>query len=250
MAIYGLGPLLAHGVQPFRDKTDAEMEDLVRSIKAHGLLTPLLLSEDGTILINGNQRARALLTMGRKVVTDKDVRLLEGVTAGNALDVAVNSNMQDRQHTLEEKRALAGRLRSERWSQARIARAFGTTQATVSRWLADDPAPEPVSVIGEDGKTYPVAPRTELDLPRFPTNRPPANPWSPGKGKTYRAVQGALRSIKREFIDPRGLSELERVKIQHELTDLITAAEDALTALDTFQEAESQEESDEGYEDE
>lgn len=223
---YSLESLLNSAVQPLPDLDGEAFEEFRKGIGKGPLADPISISSDG-ILLDGNQRCRALLANGRKYIDASEVHVIEAANRDNALDYAVELNVARRHLSVEEKVELARKLQRERgWSQARIARRFGVSRPAVSQWFAKHPDPEadagPVVVTGLDGKTY------VNDPPPPPEERKPRNPWSP-QGYAYKALRRARELLEREPIV--GLDGFYSSKLRAELEDTIEAAEAALTAV-------------------
>jgi hypothetical protein len=227
-ASYSIESLLNSSVQPFPDLPGEELEQMGRAIGRGPLAIPVSITADG-ILIDGHQRLKSMAAQGRKRIDANDVRVVEGATRANALDWAIRLNAARRHLTGPQKAELARRLQRERrWSQGRIAKAFGVARPAVSQWLANYPAPDgdpPTFVVGLDDKTYDV-----LDRPDRPTPTTVRHPWDPA-GPAYRALRKATRALQTTG-EPVGLNPLKLATLGSEVDRLIEAAEDLRGAIE------------------
>jgi ParB-like chromosome segregation protein Spo0J len=225
---YNLQTLLDMGVQPLPDLAPDEFEGLRRAISRGPLADPLTVSSDG-MLLDGHQRAKAMLANGRKFVGAGEVHVVAAANASNAFEYAVQLNVARRQLTVEQKAELARKLQRERrWSQAKIAKLFGVTRPAVSQWLAkhpggdDEPEASPLVVSGMDGKTYvtePVRPRQESEQ---------RNAWRPD-GYAYRALHKALGLVQREPVG--GLDGFHTAKLRALAEDMVESCEELVGKL-------------------
>lgn len=226
-ARYSIAALLNSGVQPLPDLGEEEFAGLRRAVGRGPLADPLSVSSDG-ILLDGHQRARAMLANGRKFVDAADVHIVEKANRDNAYEWAVQLNVTRRHMSVEEKADLARKLQRERhWSQATIARLFGVSRPAVSQWLAKYPDADdgvPMVVDGLDGKRY------VTDPPPPREDREPRSPWRPD-GYAFKALVKARRLLEAEPL--AGLDAFYAAKLAAELEDIIAAAETALTAATT-----------------
>jgi hypothetical protein len=231
---------LARGAQPFEDLDPEPLRELGRGIGKGELPVPINLTEDG-VLIDGDQRLKAMFATGRKFIDRTDVRVIPGATAKDALEWSVRLNTQRRQLTVDQKGAVARRLQEQmHWSQARIARAFGVSRPAVSQWLAGTESEHgPGYVEGEDGKSYPVKHR-EPDGPKSPAGEKPLkHPWKSG-GRGLASTKAAAKVLKTEG-GVNGLSQMEKMNLESTLTDLIEAAEELLGQLHAPAESDKEE---------
>jgi ParB-like chromosome segregation protein Spo0J len=238
---YSIDKLLANGIQMFDDLDAEELAALGDAIGKKGpLLDPVSVTADG-ILIDGHQRLRAMRAQGRAMIDGADVRVADGITAANALEVSIQLNVKRRHLSVEQKAALARRLQHERgWSQGKIAGLFGVSRPAVNQWLAktatDSPGDfgadvEPTQlelgalaagkVRGTDGREYPA----KIQQPE----RAPVSPWRPD-GLAFRALHKARALLERER-PVVGLSPMHAAKLAAELGDLVQAAEEVLNEL-------------------
>lgn len=215
---YNIEELLANCVQPFSDRSDEDLDLFGRRIGKGGLADPISITEDG-IMVDGRQRCLAMRARGRVWIDASDVHVIPDSNKSNALDWAIRMNADRRPLSVAEKAEYARTLqRTRKWSQKRIADAFGVSRPAVTQWLSAHPGDDgerPSFVVGEDGKTY------DTERPR--AERPPRHPWAPD-GHAYRAIHKALRAIQ-ENDTVAGLGPLQLAKLGQEISDLIEAAE-------------------------
>ena len=225
-ASYSIEDLLNSGVQPFPDLADEDLDQMGRSIGRGPLPIPVSVTADG-ILIDGHQRLKAMAGRGRKRIDAGDVRVIAGATRETALDWAIKLNAARRHLTGQQKAELARKLQRERrWSQGRIAKAFGVARPAVSQWLANYPAADgeqPTFVVGLDDKTYDVPDRPDAA-------KAPRHPWDPA-GPAFKAVRKATRILQ---ANPEvvGLDALDLAKVGNEVDRLLEAAEELRTAIE------------------
>jgi ParB-like chromosome segregation protein Spo0J len=223
---YSIEGLLSAGEQPFPDLPEEDLRELGKGIGKGQLAVPVSITADG-VLVDGHQRLKAMAARGRKTIAAGDVRVIDGATRETALDWAIRLNAARRHLTGAQKAELARKLQRERrWSQGRIAKAFGVARPAVSQWLANYPAPDgeqPTYVVGEDGKEYDLAERPAA-------GKAPRHPWAPD-GHAFKAVRKAGRALQGERV-LAGLNPIQVAKLGQELEDLIAAAEELRAAIE------------------
>ena len=138
--------------QPRRSFDKAALAELADSIRRHGVLQPLLVSEDsagGYVVIAGERRWRAARAAGLKTVP---AVIRERLGARDELALALVENIQRRDlSVLEEARAFE-HLRSEHGlSQAEIADQVGKDRSTVANALRLLRLPEEIQELVESG---------------------------------------------------------------------------------------------------
>jgi transcriptional regulator with XRE-family HTH domain len=226
-ANYSIEGLLSSGVQPFPDLPDEDLRELGKGIGRGQLAIPVSVTADG-LLVDGHQRLKAMLAQGRKTIPAGDVRVIQGATSENALDWSIRLNAARRHLTGQQKADLARRLQRERrWSQGRIAKAFGVARPAVSQWLANYPAPDgeqPTFVVGLDDKVYDVPERSD-------TAKAPRHPWDPA-GPAFKALRKATRALQTSG-EVVGLDAFDLAKLGAEVDRLIEAAEELRTAIES-----------------
>lgn len=138
--------------QPRHHFDEAALADLADSIRRHGVLQPLLVSEDtdgGYVVIAGERRWRAAGLAGLATVP---AVIRERLGARDELALALVENLQRRDlSALEEARAFE-HLRSEHGqSQAEIAAALGRDRSTIANALRLLQLPEKIQAMVESG---------------------------------------------------------------------------------------------------
>ena len=139
--------------QPRRSFDEAALAELADSIRRHGVLQPLLVSEDsagGYVVIAGERRWRAARLAGLKTVP---AVIRERLGARDELALALVENIQRRDlSVLEEARAFE-HLRSEHGlSQAEIAEQVGKDRSTVANAMRLLRLPEAIQEFVESGR--------------------------------------------------------------------------------------------------
>jgi len=152
LAAIPVGRIRPNPNQPRHRFDDRALDELAASMREHGVLQPLLVSEDpdgGYVLIAGERRWRAAKRAGLgqvpAVIRERTDEALE-------LELALVENLQRRDLTpLEEARAYE-QLRTERGlSQAEIADRVGLDRSTVANALRLLKLPAEVHELVEDG---------------------------------------------------------------------------------------------------
>jgi len=152
--------------QPRRRFDDTALAELASSIAQHGVLQPLLVSEDGAngyVVIAGERRWRAARAAGLRTVP---AVIRERLGARDELALALVENLQRRDLSpLEEARAFE-HLRSEHGlSQTEIADQVGMDRSTVANSLRLLRLPEEIQELVESGRLSAGHGRALLGLP-------------------------------------------------------------------------------------
>ncbi len=152
--------------QPRQHFADDGIAELADSIRRHGVLQPLLVSEDGAggyLVIAGERRWRAARAAGLKTVP---AVIRERLGARDELALALVENLQRRDlSALEEARAFE-HLRSEHGlSQAEIASQVGMDRSTIANALRLLRLPEKIQEMVEAGLLSAGHGRALLALP-------------------------------------------------------------------------------------
>lgn len=102
-----LAPFAKH---PYRVQEDAAMDELVESVRTHGILTPLLARPKGGSyeLVSGHRRRLAAQKLGLPTVPV----LVREMTDDEAVILMVDSNLQ-RENLLPSEKAFAYRMKLE-----------------------------------------------------------------------------------------------------------------------------------------
>ena len=95
---------------PYQVWEDAAMDELVESIRTHGVLSPLLArqKEDGYELVSGHRRRLAAQKLGLKTVPV----LVREMTDDEAVILMVDSNLQ-RENLMPSEKAFAYKMKLE-----------------------------------------------------------------------------------------------------------------------------------------
>jgi ParB family chromosome partitioning protein len=138
--------------QPRRGFDEASLDELAASLRRHGVLQPLLVSEDGSggyVVIAGERRWRAARKAGLPTVP---AVIRERLSSRDDLALALVENLQRRDLSpLEEARAFE-HLRSEHGlSQVEIADQVGLNRSTVANALRLLRLPEKIQEMVESG---------------------------------------------------------------------------------------------------
>ena len=120
------------------------------------LCPPIVVERGSLLLLDGRHRAAAAATLGRDTIP---VRWVDGDEA-ILLEAAVSANSQHGLPlTYAQRKAAAGRLLdlAPDWSNRRVARACGLSEATVRRMTRPGASTTQVDTrTGSDGKAYPT----------------------------------------------------------------------------------------------
>ena len=138
--------------QPRHRFDDEALAELASSIQRHGVLQPLLVSEDGPeryLLVTGERRWRASRIAGLTVVP---AVIRERLEDADQLELALVENLQRRDLTpLEEARAFEHLRKSLGLSQAEIATRVGMDRSTIANSLRLLKLPAVVQELVEGG---------------------------------------------------------------------------------------------------
>ena len=138
--------------QPRHRFDERGLEELAESIRRHGVLQPLLVSEDGPerfLLLTGERRWRAARLAGLRTIP---AVIRERLADGEQLEVALVENLQRQDLTpLEEARAFEDLRTSLGLSQAEIAERVAMDRSTVANSLRLLKLPSEVQELVERG---------------------------------------------------------------------------------------------------
>jgi hypothetical protein len=141
---------------------DEEYQALKASIATFGVLTPVVLDEDGKVL-DGHHRLRACAELG---VVDYPRTILPGLSEDQKVEQALTLNLARRHLSIEQKHRLVSDLRARGLSVRAISEKTGIPRSTVARHTsAGVPSGTPAYVTGQDGKRYRA--RHEYPRPRL-----------------------------------------------------------------------------------
>ena len=148
-----VGSLQPNPHQPRHHFDDESLEELAASIKRHGVLQPLLVSEDPPghyLLITGERRWRAAQLAGLQTVP---AVIREHLEDEQQLELALVENLQRRDLTpLEEARAFEHLRTSLGLSQHEIADRVGMDRSTVANSLRLLKLPDEIQAMVERGE--------------------------------------------------------------------------------------------------
>lgn len=121
--------------QPRTDFDEAELDELAQSIREHGVLQPVLVSEktDGTFqLITGERRWRAVKRAGMATVP----AMVKEVTPQASLELALVENIQRRDlNPLEEAAAFRALLDEHGLTQEQLGQRIGKSRVAITNTL-------------------------------------------------------------------------------------------------------------------
>ena len=139
--------------QPRHRFDDEALEELAASIRRHGVLQPLLVSEDGPdryLVVTGERRLRAAQRAGLETVP---AVIREQLDSAAQLELALVENLQRRDLTpLEEARAFEHLRTSLGLTQAEIAERVAMDRSTVANALRLLKLPEEVQALVDSGE--------------------------------------------------------------------------------------------------
>ena len=149
--------------QPRHRFDEQTLEELAESIRQHGVLQPVLVSEDGPdrfLLMTGERRWRAARLAGLATIP---AVIRERLVDGEQLEVALVENLQRQDLTpLEEARAFEDLRTSLGLSQAEIAKRVAMDRSTVANSLRLLKLPPEVQELVERGDLSAAHGRTLL----------------------------------------------------------------------------------------
>jgi ParB-like chromosome segregation protein Spo0J len=139
-----------------RPLSDQEYEALLNSITEHGIVNPIVVTEDGVVL-DGYHRLRAAVELGL-APSSVPVVVVPFLDEQSRVAMAIALNANRRQLKDEDLRRAALVLRQRlRASFRRIAEITGIPKSTVALWCQEAGLDDVVeTVIGRDGKEYPA----------------------------------------------------------------------------------------------
>ncbi|MFA5358851.1 MAG: ParB/RepB/Spo0J family partition protein [Patescibacteria group bacterium] len=137
--------------QPRKEFGHGALEDLINSVKEHGILQPLIVTKqnDGYELIAGERRFRAAKTLEFKTVP----AIVRQASEAEKLEIAIIENIQRKDLNLLEEAAGYQRLIDEfSLTQEDVAKKVGKSRAVVANTLRLLDLPEAVQLAISDGK--------------------------------------------------------------------------------------------------
>ena len=142
-----LTPFAKH---PYRVQEDAAMDELVESIRVHGILSPLLARPKGESyeLVSGHRRRLAAQKLGLSTVPV----LVREMTDDEAVILMVDSNLQ-RENILPSERAKAYKMKMEAIKR-QGARTDLTSPKISAKFRSDDEVGQDAGVSGDTIRNY------------------------------------------------------------------------------------------------
>src|SRR5574337_1373967 len=180
--------------QPRRSMNDAKLKELAASIKAHGVLLPILLRRDGGRLevVAGERRLRAARMAGLDTVP----ALVKEFSSSQALEVALVENLQREDLNPIEQAEAYLRLQDEfGLSQEEVARRVGRDRSSVANALRLLKLPKPVQADLVEGALSEGHARALLGLERG-TDQIKARNEAIRRGLSVRATEALVRRLK------------------------------------------------------
>ncbi|MBP6631911.1 MAG: ParB/RepB/Spo0J family partition protein [Kofleriaceae bacterium] len=178
--------------QPRRRFPDAELDELAESIRAHGVIIPLVVrprAAGGYLLIAGERRWRASQRAGLHQVPV----VVQQVDGREAFERAIVENVQRADLSPLEEAAAYHRLTAEfGLSQEQVAARVGKDRSTVANAIRLLRLPPPVRVLVEDGRLSMGHARALLALPREQDLEAAAREVV-GKALSVRATEALVR---------------------------------------------------------
>ncbi|MBI5728382.1 MAG: ParB/RepB/Spo0J family partition protein [Candidatus Magasanikbacteria bacterium] len=151
--------------QPRKQFSHQELEDLIASIKAHGVLQPILVTEKtdgGYELIAGERRFRASQIAGLSTIP----ALVRGANKKEKLELALIENIQRQDlNPIEEAFAYQRLLTEFSLTQQEVADQVGKSRPTVANMVRLLELPEPIQKALADGTLSVGKAKVLLSLP-------------------------------------------------------------------------------------
>lgn len=129
---------------PMAPLSDIEYESLRSSIAEDGVITPIVIDEDGNI-IDGHNRQKIADELGISCPT----KTVSGLDEDGKFKLAISLNGIRRQLTSAAKRKLAATMHARGIPKTEIAQALSVDRTTVGRWLNP-----PTSIKRHKGDAY------------------------------------------------------------------------------------------------
>jgi ParB family chromosome partitioning protein len=147
--------------QPRHHFSPGELEDLIASIKEHGILQPLIVTKDGEgyELVAGERRLRAARTLGLEQVP----AIVREATEQQKLELALIENIQRQDlNAVEEAYAYRALIDEFQLTQEEVAKRVGKNRSTVANILRLLDLPEEILQAVRDGRITKSHARTLL----------------------------------------------------------------------------------------
>ncbi|MBX5484315.1 MAG: ParB/RepB/Spo0J family partition protein [Myxococcaceae bacterium] len=154
--------------QPRKSFDDEKLKELAESIRAQGVIQPVLVRKDGKggyVLIAGERRWRAAQLAGLKEIP----ALVRDVSEAEAFQIALVENLQRADlNPLEEADGYRRLVEEFKLTQEQVAQRVGKDRTTVANALRLLALPDPVKAMVRDGSLSPGHARALLGVPRIP----------------------------------------------------------------------------------
>jgi ParB family transcriptional regulator, chromosome partitioning protein len=153
--------------QPRRSFDEAKLAELTESIKAQGLLQPVLVRKDGQgyKLIAGERRWRAAQAAGLHEVP----AIVRDVTEGQAFELALVENLQRSDlNPMEEAEGYQRLVEEFKLTQEQVSQRVGKERSTVANALRLLGLPDDVKALVAEGALSMGHARALLGVPRLP----------------------------------------------------------------------------------
>jgi ParB family transcriptional regulator, chromosome partitioning protein len=136
ICLIGVESIQPNPFQPRKVFSEESLEELSNSIQEHGILQPLLVTENktgtGYLLVAGERRFRASQKAGLTEVP----AIIQDVNEEEMLEIAIVENVQrDDLNCVEEARAYRSLISHFGWSQEQVAQRVGKRRSTVANSL-------------------------------------------------------------------------------------------------------------------
>jgi ParB family chromosome partitioning protein len=187
--------------QPRHAMNDSKLNELAASIKAHGVLLPILLRRDGGRLevVAGERRLRAARLAGLEMVP----ALVKELSSSQALEVALVENLQREDLNPIEAAEAYLRLQDEfGLTQEEVAQRVGRDRSSVANALRLLKLPKPIQTDLADGVLSEGHARALLGLDR-PADQIRARDETIRRGLSVRATEALVRRVKQVGGAPR-----------------------------------------------
>lgn len=184
----------AGSLQPRRSMNDSKLLELASSIRAHGVLLPILLRREGGRLevVAGERRLRAARMAGLEVVP----ALVKELTSSQALEVALVENLQREDLNPIEQAEAYSRLQDEfGLTQEEVARRVGRDRSSVANAVRLLKLPTPIQADLIEGTLSEGHARALLGLDR-PADQIRARDEAIRRNLTVRATEALVRRLK------------------------------------------------------
>jgi ParB family chromosome partitioning protein len=199
--------------QPRRRFDEALLNELASSIRAQGLLQPIIVRPSGGRfeLVAGERRLRAVQLLGLETIP----ALVRGYSDEQAVEAALIENLQRADiSVVEEAQAYQRLLQEFAYSQAEIAERTGKSRAAISNTLRLLQLPERVLELLDTAELTEGHARALLALP-YPSLQSEVGEWVARNAITVRETEAKVRTLLKptEAGPARGKAPLQDVHL-------------------------------------